>query len=170
MKSLIENETNGFNNTREIVTDMIKKYKKTTIVIRVNSINYKKNSSLFNEILENVNKWLVDFFKQLVLLRLYSVDKEGPMIMLVVNKCPIDTKKMIVDIEDKHILGRCLNIKVLNEHFNEVTRETIGVNKAVCPLCNEVDSCCNCCSKNKDEDMLAYMRNSFLEYKFNFQR
>lgn len=170
MKCLIENENTSYQSQEEVVNNIIKRYKKTSVIIRINSCEYKNNLSMFNEILENVNQWLADLLKHLILLRMYFVDKNGPKILLIINKDSISTKRLIADIEDKHILGKCLNIKVFNEEQNEVRREDIGIPPLVCPLCKNSSGSCNCGEKNNGEDMILYMRNSYLNYKINFHK
>lgn len=161
-------DNNNYKNQEEVIKSLMEKYRKTSMIIKINSFKYKNNVDMFNEILQNVSGWLVDLLKSKILLKLYFVDIDGPQILMIINKEARDMKRLIVDVEEKHILGKCLNIKVFDYKHEEITRDDIGKEPLGCPLCSRPMGICDCSKKNNGEDMISYMREAYMDYKFNF--
>lgn len=88
----------------------------------------------------------------------------GPITILSIKGNPIKIKKLMVNIENNHSIGRLLDIDVIDEHLNLISRSDFGLASRKCLICND-DA--KVCSRNQRHDMVDVLK-KFYDICFSY--
>jgi len=125
--------------------DLSEKYSLPIIVVRVNYPG-NKNNKIVNSAFKFINLELTYLYKKLI------NKSEGPVLVGVVNMDPLVLKRLAIDIEENHPLGRMFDIDVYDKSFNQVPRSALGLEPRTCIICGEnAHSCIRSLSHTLDE-------------------
>jgi len=115
--------------------DLSKEYSLPLIVARVNYPG-NKNNIIVNSAFKFINLELTYLYKK-------AINKsEGPVLIGVVDMDPFELKKIAIDIEENHPLGRMFDIDVYDNSFNQVSRSDVGLEPRTCIICGDVAHNC----------------------------
>lgn len=107
-------------------------YKKPLIVVKANTMGNQKNS------LES--EFIVKYFYHMLycnsIFSDYFDSADGPYAVLVVNQDPFEIKKRLVNIEDKHPLGRLVDLDVFDQG-TQLSRAQMQHPLRKCLLCDQ---------------------------------
>lgn len=128
--------------------NMMLLHKKPLVFIRVNYPGLNKSNKLTEKILKVIDKCMADTFNKKIRLKIYRITAEGPNITMIVDMNALDLKKLTLEIEDTHPLGRCVDIDVYNPiTYMSISRTTLGYPPRKCYICN--DQAKNCIRSRK---------------------
>jgi holo-ACP synthase len=148
--------------------DMITLFNLPIISFSINMPGSEKNNETIIEIfslglseieavLSNSNIQIVDRFCN---FKAFS----GPSIILSINDKPDRIKKLMVDIENNHPIGRLLDIDVIDEQFNPISRTDFGFQARRCLVCNNY---AKNCSRSQRHDMVDVLK-KFYDIWFSY--
>ncbi|MCY6354679.1 citrate lyase holo-[acyl-carrier protein] synthase [Clostridium sp. ZS2-4] len=147
---------------------IIDKYKMTLIVIIVNYPTRNKNNEITNNIIQNIDEILSDIFCCFIDFKVLRITAEGPILTIALNKKAVDVKKTTIEIEDKHILGKCIHIDVYDKNKNKITRKDLGYPEKKCILCDNPWIKCVKENIHSKEEIVQYIGECYREYMESF--
>lgn len=147
---------------------LLKKYKNTLIVVRANYPGINKcnetTKGIVNEIKEELlrnlklNSIKIIFFD-------YKCTPEGPLFFAIVDMNFVEIKKMCINIEEKHSLGRFVDIDVYNENGEGISRSDLKIESRKCFICSNNAHICVRSRKHGIEEIINYIETNFKNYK-----
>jgi holo-ACP synthase len=151
--------------------ELIALYQLPIISFSINIPGSEKNNETIKEIfklglqeietvLSNNNIQIVDRFSN---SKAYS----GPSIILSINEKPERIKKLMVDIESNHPIGRLLDIDVMDEQLNPISRTDFGFQARKCLVCNDYAKNCSRSQLHDMADVLKKFYDIFFSYLEN---
>ncbi len=150
---------------QEIIID---KYKMPLIVTTVNYPEINKNNDITSNIIQNMDEIISDIFSCSIHFKILRITAEGPILTIVLNKEATDVKKTTIEIEDKHILGKCIHIDVYNKNKKKITRKDLGYPEKKCILCNNPLIKCVKENTHSKEEIVQYINECYREYMESF--
>lgn len=144
--------------------ELINKYKLPLISMRVNYPGINKDNELSRKIAEIMKNELMDKFKGNIVYEDYKNTAEGPVFTLVLRNIAEEIKRKTVDVEENHMLGRCVDIDVYDEHGNGLSRTSLGLSSRKCFLCEDKAQNCGRSRKHNIEDVIKFIENKYREY------
>lgn len=105
---------------------LIDKYKKTLLSIKV---NHPSNNTTTVNIIKSMDDIITDIFNDKIYLKIFRITLEGPVVIILLNIDEIEAKKVCMEIEDKHMLGGCIDVCVYNSNHKLISRKDFGYEK-----------------------------------------
>ncbi|WP_138204854.1 citrate lyase holo-[acyl-carrier protein] synthase [Haloimpatiens lingqiaonensis] len=165
---------------------ILDKYLNTLIVVRANYPGLNKDNTLTREIVNVLKNELIKVFNvgslydctniksqetaiiekssENILFKQLEFTPEGPIFFMVVNKNIVDVKKLCITIEEKHPLGRFVDIDVYNEKGQGISRRELGLSSRKCFICNEDAHLCVRSRRHSQKEIVDFIEKSFEEY------
>lgn len=125
--------------------DLISKFNKNLISFTLNIPGNIKDSKVYRNIHKEGMKVILDNLKHKSIPIIYkeeiqkSTGSEG---YIVVDLEPLELKRMAIDIEENHFLGRIFDIDVFDFEYNQISRADLGADPRGCLLCNKEARIC----------------------------
>lgn len=151
----------------EFLEKLIQKYGKTTVILRVNYPGVEKDNSITRQISEIIDNVINTFFKDKIEYKLKTTSAEGPICIYVIDESPFGVKDMTMEIEDKHTLGRCVDIDVYDEEGKTLSRLAFGAGPRKCFICNQVAHECVRSKAHSNEEIIKYLADRYNDYCSN---
>lgn len=76
-----------------------------------------------------------------------------------------DIKKIALNLEETHPLGRLFDIDIFYKDLNKISREDLGVPKRKCFLCGEDAVLCSRSRSHSLEELISNIREKIIHYK-----
>ena len=148
---------------------LTQKYRMPILVVRVNYPGLNKDNHFSKGISEIMEKTICEAFSCLIHYKKRITTAEGPLVIICIDKKPRDIKAMTLNIEDNHILGRCVDLDVYDENCISISREEFGLEMRKCYICDDIAHNCVRSKKHSKEQVEGFIKNRFEEYteKFN---
>lgn len=144
--------------------ELLKRYNIPLISVKVSFIRDNKNNDLISRIIQCFNDVFTEIFKYKVRFKLFHIVKEGPALIMLIDVDPYEIKKDAVEIEEKHILGKCVDINVYNTNNEKILRTQLGFQRKKCFLCGgDIEDCINH-NKHSEEEIVDYMSIMYKNY------
>jgi holo-ACP synthase len=143
--------------------ELINKNNLPLLVIRANYPGTDKNNE--------TTKYIVETIFNTVLLRVSPantekiVSFEGTIYLLSVDSSPIKLKKIAVDIETNHPLGRLVDIDILDLNNHTLSRTNLGDSPRECFICSDLAHNCVRSKKHGLKEILEYIDYKIITYK-----
>lgn len=147
---------------------LIKKFKMPLIITKVNYPELSKYNDVSKNIIQSMDKIISDVFCNYILFKILRITLEGPIVIMSVNKDSREVKKITVEIEEKHILGKCVEIEVVDKDLKAISRKDVGYSEKRCFLCKKYLKECMIKKTHKDNEIIQYITNKYREYVYNF--
>lgn len=125
---------------RVIQENLISKYKSTLISFTLNTPGIKKDNEGYRRIHRETMDHIIKILrgKHIDILHREGFDKStGPEGYIIVNSSPLDTKSLMIEIEEEHPLGRLLDIDVFNSKLDQISRKDLKLESRKCLICNK---------------------------------
>lgn len=151
----------------EIYNIIAKKYSMPFLVIRVNYPGREKNNELCNNIIQAIDKILIYTFSDKIHCKAVTHGAEGVLLYMVIDEDTYTLKRSAIDIENKHILGRCVDIDVYNAQGDSIGRNDLGIPSRKCYLCDNPAHTCVRSLRHSEEDVIQFIKDKYREYKEN---
>jgi holo-ACP synthase len=152
----------------EFQEKLVRKYKMPILVIRVNYPGLKKDNRISQEITVIIEQMISGMFSYAIQYKIMTTTAEGPLVIMCINKSARDIKKVTLDIEDKHLLGRCVDIDVYDENGMGISREEFGLGMRKCYICDDIAHNCVRSKKHSKEEVEGFIKTKFAEYMEKF--
>jgi holo-ACP synthase len=138
---------------------IINRYSASLISFMVNMPGAVKNSPasllIFEEGLSVLLRALEDMGKSAVLYKEIRYYDTGSEALLSVAADEMVLKRIMVNIEESHFLGRLFDFDVLDSEGCSVSRETLGFPKRKCFLCDGDAHACGRSRKHSIDDLIG---------------
>lgn len=153
----------------EFLERITEKYGKTTVTLRVNYPGIEKDNSITRKICEIVDNVINTFFKDKIEYKLKTTSAEGPICIYAIDESPLGVKDMTMEIEDKHTLGRCVDIDVYDENGKSLSRLAFGAGPRKCFICDQVAHECVRNRNHTSEEIIKYIADRYSDYCSNIE-
>lgn len=148
---------------------LLKKYGNTVVCLRVNYPGVNKDNKLSKNIMLAIEKILCDMYEESIISRVEKRNAEGPVSIFVIKINAIEVKKRTVEIEEKHILGRCVDIDVYDPNtLKSISRTELNLPERKCFLCDENAKVCVRAQRHSTQDVIKYIENCYSKYMEKF--
>lgn len=147
---------------------LLKRFEIPLLVMRVNYPGLEKDNLLTQNIIESLGDIVCDIFKYSIVCKIIRFTAEGPLLMVSLSGDAKKIKSIAIDIEDKHILGRCVDIDVYDVDGNCISRTTMGTPMRTCFLCDDIAHHCIRTHKHSEDEIVSYIKDRYREYMESF--
>jgi len=148
----------------EYQEELVKKYKMPVLVIRVNYPGINKNNYLSKGISKIMEQLICEMIPNHIKYKITQITAEGPIVIMVLNKNARDIKLMTINIEDTHVLGRCVDIDVYDEKCIGISRGEFGLEMRKCYICDDIAHNCIRSQKHSKEEVEGFIKLKFEVY------
>ncbi len=141
--------------------------------VRINYPGIEKSNYVTDSIAKMICNEISIFHKKHIIFCEEYRSKEGYIGHFIFDIDHITVKKFLVDLEENHILGRCVDLDVYylkkNERFNfeeicGISRSDLGKGPRRCFICDEEARICSRAQSHSLEDIKNYFEVKFSEY------
>ena len=143
---------------------LMDKYKLPILVIRVNYPGVNKDNHLSQQIIMIMEQVICEMFSSYIHYKTMETTAEGPIVIMSINKEARDIKSMTLNIEDKHLLGRCVDIDVYDDKGRSISRGDFGLDMRKCYICDDIAHNCVRSRKHSKEQVEGFIKSRFAEY------
>lgn len=150
-----------------IIEEFIEKHKNTIIAARVNYPGNDKENYISTYVIEKGKNELIKAFDGSILEILEKTSAEGPYILMAVDRQINLVKKITIELENNHPLGRFLDLDVYGNDIRSVSREELGFEKRKCYICNNYAHQCIRSRNHTVEDVEKFIVETVKEYMEN---
>ncbi|QVK21127.1 citrate lyase holo-[acyl-carrier protein] synthase [Mycoplasmatota bacterium] len=150
---ILEAREKRFNLQKELVSE----FNMPLVVFRINYPG-SKNNYIVNTIYNLIDlDW--DFEHKVEIN-----DKEGLVLLGIVDLDSSELKKRMINIEENHPLGRLLDIDVYDESFKQLSRTDLGYSQRKCLICDDIAHYCIRSEKHSLYEVQQRIYHMFVEY------
>lgn len=139
---------------------LIDKYKKPLVSIRVNYPGGNKDNLITRKINQIISDELIKLLDDKIIFGNIYISLEGPISILVVNEHPIKLKKLCINIEEHHKIGRLVDVDVYDENYCGISRTNLGRGKRKCFICNDLSFICSRSKKHSEKEIKKFIENT----------
>jgi holo-ACP synthase len=145
--------------------NLITKFKLPLLVIRVNYPGINKNNPTTKYISETIYQEILKnpIFNGDKVIKIKNVEKinsyEGLIFLLSINLSSIEIKKLAINIEINHPLGRLVDLDVIDLTNHTISRRELGYPQRKCFICDDLAHNCVRSRKHSLEEVLEYIEN-----------
>lgn len=143
---------------------LLKKFNIPLLVMKVNYPGVNKENEITTGMVEKLDIILSDIFQYQIVFKIYTITAEGPILIMCIDKEAFEIKNIAVDIENKHILGRCVDIDIYTVDGKAISRRQLGYKPRKCYLCEEEAHICARSRKHSEEEIIRYIRSKYIKY------
>ncbi|WP_035292206.1 citrate lyase holo-[acyl-carrier protein] synthase [Clostridium sp. KNHs214] len=146
---------------------LLNKYRNTVISYKLNIPGPIKNNFIIKKIFDEGLQVFKDKLNEtsgMVLEEKILYKDSGPEYFGVLNIFPYLMKKITIDIEETHALGRLYDFDVLNEKGEQISRQELGREPRKCLLCESNAFECGRARKHKVKELIDKVESMAEEY------
>lgn len=136
---------------------LIKTYNCSIISFVLNIPGPQKDSPLYRRIHHVGVSELISKIQEKGLEILYKQieDKDtGSQAYICIDADSVELKKITVELEENHPLGRIFDLDVIDKNCKGITREMLGLSKRKCLLCDDESTICRRERKHTTEELI----------------
>ncbi|MGB6129747.1 MAG: citrate lyase holo-[acyl-carrier protein] synthase [Psychrilyobacter sp.] len=143
--------------------ELIKKFNLPLLVIRANYPGTNKNNKITKYIIKTISKTILSNISPTNIKIIDSF--EGVVYLLSIDNFPTELKKMTVNIETIHPLGRLVDIDILDLNNHTLSRTELGYFPRKCFICCDLAHNCVRSRKHSLEEILKFIEFKVYDYK-----
>ena len=147
----------------EIQNSIINEYKNPILVLRINYPGENKNNFVVNSIFNIMKTEIFEIFNSKIIFSKKIDSIEGPSLIFSINESDLTIKKIMIDLEETHILGRCVDLDVFSSTGYALSRKDFNLEKRQCLICNNMAFICGRSQAHSLNDLIKTIENK-LEY------
>lgn len=144
--------------------NLINKYKKTLLLMKVNYPGDNRNNHITISIIKCMDAIITELFNNEIYLKIFRITAEGPIITILLNMDAIKAKKTCVEIENKHMLGKCIDMDICSADFKSIKRSDFGYEKRKCFICNNLVKSCIENKVHSEYEVIEEIRKMYVAY------
>lgn len=149
----------------DLIGELLKRYNTPLLVLRVNYPGLKKTNYLTVSIINEMSLWLCTILSDKVCGKGLLHGAEGPVFYVAVDEDVWVLKAMAIDIEEKHCLGRCLDLDVYDLGGRSIGRQDLGKSRRKCYICEDDAHHCVRARRHSEAEVIQYIELNYREYK-----
>ncbi len=149
------------------INELIDRYDNTVISLRVNYPGLEKDNAITRKIMEIIGVLVTNFFNGRIKYSMMSYTAEGPIMLYVIDEKAEKVKNFGINIEDRHTLGRCIDLDVYDTDGKSISRTSLGQNPRKCFIC---DKSAHECVRNRThsyEEIAKFVADRYNDYLEN---
>lgn len=150
-----------------LIDKLLKRYNTPLLVMRVNYPGLEKTNKVTVNIIEAMSPLICTILRDKVCGKLLLRGAEGPILYVAVNEDVMALKTIAVNFEEKHILGRCLDLDVYDLEGKSISRQELGYSRRKCYLCEDYAHYCVRARRHSKHEVVGYIEEKFREYREN---
>lgn len=162
-------DINKFLDDREnrvhLQNSLIGRFNLPLLTIRANYPGENKWESIPIEITEIVAKEMKLLFKKSIAHEEVLENLEGRIYLFIIKKSAFEIKKLTIEFEEKHILGRCIDLDVYNIDGKGLARSDFNLPKRKCLICNDLAFVCGRSMKHSHSEIKDKIASKYIEYQ-----
>lgn len=132
-------------NRRIFQKKLIKRFNNTIISFTLNTPGEEKDNKDYRKIHRQAFDYIIDSLRKRDIDILYKERFElstGPEGYIVVDEDGKRIKSLMIEIEEKHFLGRLFDIDIFNKNMKQISRKDLNLKERKCLLCNNEARVC----------------------------
>ena len=152
--------------TRQL--DILKSYESSLISFTLNTPGIVKDNEMYREIHKEGLKAIINILDSKGISMIYqdeinkSTGSEG---YIAVDFDAVKVKKILIELEESHPLGRIFDIDVFDKNHNQISRSDLNKGSRSCLLCNKNARICIREKNHTIEELYARIEDLWKEYK-----
>jgi len=142
---------------------------KTLVTIRINYPGIEKSNYITDDIINTIYNDILTYYNKYIVFKHKYKNKEGIIGHFLFELDFVNVKKEMINIEEEHILGRCLDIDVYtmkNEEVIGISRKDLYKKPRKCFICDMDAKICSRSQSHSIEDIKAYFEDIYKKYKW----
>lgn len=147
---------------------LINRYNNSLISFTLNIPGMIKDSEIYRNIHKEGIKAIIKTLDDQAINILYNEEihkNTGSEGYIVVDMDAMDLKKVIVDIEENHPLGRIFDIDIFDFNHKQLSRKDLGSNPRRCLLCDNDATVCMRSKSHTYEELIQRIHDIWKEYE-----
>jgi len=154
----------------ELIAHLLKRFKTPLLVMRVNYPGLKKTNDLTLSIIHDMSALIGSLFGEKQCFESLQQGAEGPIYLSAVEEDVLVLKRAAIDLEEKHALGRCLDLDVYDSLGKSVSRQDLGYPRRKCYLCEDYAQHCVRTRRHSEREVIEYIEEKYREYREKIHR
>lgn len=141
---------------------------KTLVTVRINYPGIEKSNYITDDIVNIIYSEILTYYKKYIIYNDKYKNREGAICHFLFNLDFITVKKLMIDIEENHILGRCLDIDVYTMKENKlrgISRSDLFKSPRRCFICDLDAKICSRAQTHSMEEIKTYFEETYSKYK-----
>ncbi|WP_407306761.1 citrate lyase holo-[acyl-carrier protein] synthase [Desulfosporosinus sp. SB140] len=147
------------------IKKLIEHYNTPLLVMRVNYPGLKKMNDLTLKIIQDMSALIYKIFGEKICFKSLQQGAEGPVFMAAVAEDVIALKRAAINLEEEHVLGRCLDVDVYDSLGKGISRLELGFFRRKCYLCEDYAQHCVRARRHSEREVIDYIESKFREYR-----
>ena len=148
-----------------LIDKLLKRYNNSLLVMRVNYPGLKKTNDVTVNIIKDMSPLICTILSAKVRGKLLTQGAEGPIFYVAVDEDVLALKKMAIEFEENHSLGRCLDLDVYDSLGSSVSRQELRSPRRKCYLCEDYAQHCVRAKRHSEQEIITYIEEKYWEYR-----
>lgn len=149
----------------DMIEKLLKHFNTPLLVMRVNYPGLKKTNDVTLKIIQDLSSFICRIFGDKVCFKSQLQGAEGPIFMAAIEEDVLALKKAAMVLEEKHSLGRCLDLDVYDPMGRSISRQELGYPRRKCYLCEDYAHLCVRARRHSEREVIEYIEERFREYR-----
>lgn len=148
-----------------LINELLERYNTPLLVMRVNYPGLKKTNAMTLDIIQEISPLICTSLSDKLRGTLLTQGAEGPIFYAAVDEDVPTVKRIAIDFEENHSLGRCLDLDVYDRSGYSLSRQELGSPRRKCYLCEDYAHHCVRAKRHSEREVIDYIEKRFKEYK-----
>lgn len=148
----------------ELQKNLLNQFNYPLIAIRTNYPGENKLEPLAIKITDIASNEIKYLFKNKIIFEKILENLEGKIYLFIIKEKVEIIKKICVEFEENHILGRCLDIDVYSTDGSSLSRSMFGYPKRKCMICDDLAFVCGRSMKHSHQDIKDVILKKYIDY------
>lgn len=149
----------------DLLSRLLTEHNLPLLVMRVNFPGLQKTNPVTWSIIQDLSALICTLWGDRISYKALQAGAEGPIFLAAVKEEVFALKKAAIDLEEKHVLGRCLDLDVYDFSGRSVSRQELGYSRRTCYLCEDYAQNCVRARRHSEREVIDYIEARFREYK-----
>lgn len=141
---------------------------KTLVTIRINYPGIEKSNYITDDIVNTIYDDILTYYGKFIVFKHKYKNKEGIVAHFLFDLDFVNVKKEMINVEEEHILGRCLDIDVYtlkNDRVIGISRSDLFKKPRKCFICDLDAKICSRAQTHTIEEIKSYFEVVYKNYK-----
>lgn len=148
-----------------LIHKLLKRYNTPLLVMRVNYPGLNKTNEVTVNIINEMSPLIYNILNHKVRGTLLTQGADGPIFYAAVDEEVLALKRMALKFEEKHRLGRCLDLDVYDSLGYSLSRQALGFLSRKCYLCEDEAHHCVRARRHSEAEIIAYIEKKYQEHR-----